>query len=280
MSDPGRDPGRSRPGSWPPPPPPGGSHRGSGPWGAPRRDQAARPRTKSWVWLVAAIVVAVLVLDSRRIGVNTLIVLAVLLPSVILHEVAHGATAFALGDDTARRAGRLTLRPGPHIDIVGTLIVPAITVLSGWGFFGWAKPVPVTVGRLRSPRNHYLLVALAGPATNAALAALAGFVFVALHGGAPLYAGALWARLLYFAGLVNVWLAAFNLLPVPPLDGSVLVERFVPRAWWPRYLRFRQYALPVLLGAILLLSMVRVYPTEPLVNHLATWWNHLLIGAA
>ena len=102
------------------------------------------------------------------------IIFCVLVPSLILHEVAHGWVALACGDDTAKRAGRLSLNPMRHVDVVGTLIVPAVTVLAGWGFFGWAKPVPVNLSKLRSPRNQGVLVALAGPATNVVLAALAG----------------------------------------------------------------------------------------------------------
>ena len=224
------------------------------------------------MWLgVAAVVVAALV-GGHHISQTTVILVAVLIPSLILHEVAHGAVALAFGDDTAKRAGRLTLNPLAHVDPLGTIIVPAITVLSGWGFFGWAKPVPVSVNRLRSPRNHNVLVALAGPATNAALAAAAGLAFTTLYqGGSPL-----WAQVLYALGLVNVWVAVFNLLPIPPLDGSVLIERLLPAAWWPQYLRVRQYGLPVLLGAVLLLSMAHVYPTEPLVAHLYSWWAHLM----
>ena len=97
-------------------------------------------------------------------------VLAVLVPSVILHEVSHGVVANHFGDDTAKRAGRLTLNPLAHIDPFGTVILPIILSLSGFGAFGYAKPVPVTVSRLRNPRQHSLYVSLVGPAVNIALA--------------------------------------------------------------------------------------------------------------
>ncbi len=263
--------GNGPPPRWPPPPGTGPRGAARPPWGAPAPGRAgASPRRLLW-GLVAVGILAALV-SSHRVSEATLIVIAVLLPSVILHEVAHGAMAYAFGDGTAKRAGRLTLNPFAHVDPVGTVIVPAITVLSGWGFFGWAKPVPVTVSRLRSPRNHGVLVALAGPAVNAVIAAVAGFAFVSFYrGGDPL-----WAQVLFWLGMVNVWVAAFNLLPVPPLDGSVLVERLLPASWWPEYLRLRRHALPVLLGTLLLLSFAHVYPTEPLLAHLESWWAHLL----
>ena len=93
-----------------------------------------------------------------------------IVPSIILHEISHGWVANFFGDDTAKRAGRLSLNPMVHIDPIGTLIVPALLALGGFGVFGWAKPVPVNTGRLRSPRNQGVLVALAGPFTNAVLA--------------------------------------------------------------------------------------------------------------
>ena len=103
-----------------------------------------------------------------------------LVPSIILHEISHGVVALAFGDDTAKRAGRLTLNPVKHIDPVGTLLVPAVLSLSGLGAYGWAKPVPVSTNRLRSPRNHTVIVSLVGPLTNFALAAVLGVVFVAI----------------------------------------------------------------------------------------------------
>src|SRR5713101_9213742 len=95
---------------------------------------------------------------------TTLLVFAVVVPSIILHEVAHGAAALVFGDDTARRAGRLTLNPIRHVDPLGTVVLPAVLALAGLGAFGYAKPVPVNPSRMRHPRNHAVLVSLAGPA--------------------------------------------------------------------------------------------------------------------
>lgn len=224
--------------------------------------------------LLVAAVLVYLIVRRHAISGDTVLLFAVLIPSIILHEVSHGALALVFGDDTAKRAGRLTLNPIPHIDPLGTVILPAILVLVGFGGFGYAKPVPVNVARLRSPRNQGLLVSLVGPAVNIVLAVAAGLAVRAL---ADPYLGvdsqSIGVRVLYFLGFANVLLAAFNLIPIPPLDGSAVVERFLPRAWWPGYLRVRMFALPVILFVVLL---------EPalLSNHIFTpalnLWQHLL----
>jgi Zn-dependent protease len=180
------------------------------------------------------------------------LLLAVVVPSVILHEVAHGAVANHFGDDTAKRAGRLTLNPAKHIDPFGTVLLPLMLALSGVGAFGYAKPVPVNIGRLRDPRRHALLVSLAGPATNLVLVVLATAllrsVFAGeLHRAFRIDDLALAARFTFWLGFVNVLLAVFNLLPIPPLDGSALIERALPREWWPTWLRLRPYGMGILL---------------------------------
>jgi Zn-dependent protease len=183
-------------------------------------------------------------------------VLVVLVPSVILHEVSHGVVANHFGDDTAKRAGRLTLNPLAHIDPFGTILLPVLLSLSGFGAFGYAKPVPVDVRRLRDPRQHSLYVSLVGPAVNVAIAVAAALVlrtsFVVDIAGSRLLEGGRVPELLVTLGVVNVILAAFNLLPVPPLDGSAVVERLLPARWWPTWLRLRQYSMGVLILVVLL----------------------------
>ena len=215
---------------------------------------------------LVAIGLIVLALYAIRhtLGATTLVVFAVVVPSIILHELAHGVTALAFGDDTARRAGRLTLNPIRHIDPLGTLVLPGVLALAGLGAFGYAKPVPINPSRMRHPRNDALVVSLAGPATNLALAGLSVLLlrlarpagtaqavnFVVANFGV----GALGLpdRILYVLGFVNVSLAVFNALPIPPLDGSAVVARLLPPAALPAWYTFQRYAMPVLLLLVLL----------------------------
>lgn len=199
---------------------------------------------------------AAIYLLARRevVGTETLLLLGVLFASVILHEVSHGAVALRFGDDTAQKAGRLTLNPVPHVDLFGTIILPAILVLANAPPFGWAKPVPVDPRKMRDPRNHSLIVSLAGPAVNIVLALAAALAVRSVipaggyDGDVPLAVRALVAM-----GVVNVVLAVFNLIPLPPLDGSAMVERLLPARWWPGYLRFRQYSMGLLFVLVLML---------------------------
>lgn len=201
-------------------------------------------------------------------------VLAVLVPSVILHEVSHGVVANHFGDDTAKRAGRLTLNPLPHIDPFGTVILPIILSLSGFGAFGFAKPVPVNVGNLRNPRQHSLYVALVGPAVNIVLAVVAGVVlrfgFVQHLGGARFLPNGAAVQVLYYFGVINVILAVFNLIPLPPLDGSALVERILPARWWPTWLKVRQWSMGVLILVVLLVPGVLTRVFTPALDLWAT----------
>lgn len=234
--------------------------------------------------LVAFGLIALAVYGLRhRLGLDSLLVFAVVIPSIILHEISHGVAALAFGDATAKRAGRITLNPLPHVDPIGTLLLPGIMALVGVGAFGYAKPVPVNPARMRHPRNDSLVVSLVGPATNVALATAATLV---LRFGRPasvvetIRLGGLGAvgvgdRLLFLAGFLNVLLAVFNLIPLPPLDGSALVERVLPRKWWPTWLTIRQYSMPILLVLVLLGGNVLQHifgPAERL-------WEHLLGGA-
>jgi Zn-dependent protease len=236
-------------------------------------------RTKRALWIVAGVVVFIALYRSHHITQSEVIVFCVIVPSIILHEVSHGWVANAFGDDTAKRAGRLTLNPIAHVDPVGTLIVPALLSLAGAGVFGWAKPVPVNTGKLHSPRNQGVLVSLAGPATNALIAAISAVVFIkVIRPGLPSF-GVIptGAEIVFYIGLVNVWLCIFNLIPIPPLDGSVLFERLLPARYWPTYLRYRQYTMPILLGLVLLNFFL--YPHGPitwLFGQLSSWWTSVL----
>ena len=183
---------------------------------------------------------------------QALVFFGCLVVAVILHELSHGVVAFWFGDDTARRAGRLTLNPVPHIDPFGSLILPAMGALTGLPVLGWAKPVPVNPSKLRDPRRHMLIVSLAGPATNFVLALASAFAARALFDPAsvPRVFGfsdlPLGIQVLFSFALVNLFLGVFNLLPIPPLDGSALIERVLPAAWLPAWHRFRPYGFLVL----------------------------------
>lgn len=181
---------------------------------------------------------------------------AMLFPSIILHEVSHGWVALLFGDDTAQRAGRLTLNPIAHVDIFGTIILPAVLILTTGRAFGYAKPVPVNPRNLRDPRNQSVLVSLAGPAVNILLSLFAAFSLRRLLPGVGHIENWSLPNLLLNLGYANVLLAAFNLIPLPPLDGSAVVERLMPKSWWPGYLRIRQYSMGVLLILVLVLPGV------------------------
>lgn len=192
---------------------------------------------------------------------------AIFILSVMLHEVSHGWAALALGDDTAKRAHRLTLNPLDHIDPVGSILVPGLLLLSHTGVvFGWAKPVPVNVGRLRHPRNDAVLTGLAGPAMNLVLVAIADLALHAVH---PVTFWPL--NLLFYAGLINLWLALFNLIPIPPLDGSSVIERLLPRRWYGPYLAIRPYTMLLVFGIVII-----GYQTKAFSHAFDSLYNHWL----
>lgn len=173
--------------------------------------------------------------------------LAVLVFSVVLHEIGHGWAAMKLGDDTARRAGRLTLNPLPHIDFFYTLLMPAL-LLHFFGFaFGGAKPVPVNPYNFTvvSPRCGMMLVAIAGPAVNLILAGV-GLVF--LHMFKDVLLPEMVTETLSFIFELNVILMAFNMLPVPPLDGSKVLMGLISREAALQMMRLEPYGMMILLG--------------------------------
>ena len=151
----------------------------------------------------------------------------ILLVSLSFHEAAHAWTADRLGDPTARMLGRVTMNPLAHIDWIGTVLFPLVALYSNVPLLGWAKPVPVNFRNLKSPRRDFAIVALAGPVSNLILAAACAVVIAALGGFnavAPTTAGVM----LFRALSMNVLLAVFNMLPVPPLDGGNVLAGFVP----------------------------------------------------
>ena len=178
-----------------------------------------------------------------------------ILLAVVLHEVAHGFVAYRLGDPTAAIHGRLTLNPLKHVDPIGTIVVPLLLVLTKAGFvFGWARPVPVNFANLRNPRRDMILVAAAGPATNFAIAGVAAAIVQAITltapGGNLKAASAIpfaVALIAYYTVTTNVFLALFNLLPIPPLDGGRVMTGLLPPALAQSFARIEPFGFIVLL---------------------------------
>jgi Zn-dependent protease len=179
----------------------------------------------------------------------------VLVLSLSFHEAAHAWTANRLGDPTARLLGRLTLNPLAHIDWIGTVVFPVLAVLSNLPLIGWAKPVPVNWHNLSHPRRDFATVALAGPVSNLILAVAAAVLFamtVATAGGAS-RAASLFAQI----ASLNVFLAVFNLLPVPPLDGGNVLAGVVPEPVAQVIDRLRPYGI-FILYALMFTGVFRV----------------------
>jgi Zn-dependent protease len=173
--------------------------------------------------------------NASQVIAQVAIVAVPVLAAIVFHEVAHGAVAYALGDPTAARHGRLTLNPLPHIDPFGTLLLPGILLLAPLLFgtpavvFGYARPVPIDVRRLRRPRRDAMLVALAGPGMNLVLALVSALVLAALpHGAGPASLANGLRQMAAESLKINVVLAVFNLLPVPPLDGGRVLTSLLP----------------------------------------------------
>jgi Zn-dependent protease len=195
-----------------------------------------------------------------------------LIVAVILHEISHGVVALWFGDDTAKKAGRLTLNPVPHIDPFGSIIMPAFGAITGIPVIAWAKPVPVNPNQLRNPRRDMLWVGLVGPFTNFVLMFVGAYVARALYQSYRVHPFGLnnyplAFQFAFWFAMANLFLGVFNLLPIPPLDGSSLLERVLPANWLPHWYRFRPYGMLVLFALIFFTPILRTL-IEPLQNDL------------
>jgi Zn-dependent protease len=177
------------------------------------------------------------------ISLDIILILPVLLVSLVAHEYMHGLVADALGDPTPRAYGRLTLNPLKHLDPFGTLVL-VITAFSGQVLFGWAKPVPINPSAFRSPQRGMMLVGAAGPLTNFALAVGAALIMRAIG---P-YGSSAALTMLWRVYVLNLFLAALNLIPIPPLDGSRVLGGLLPRAFYLRWVALDRYGNYLFLG--------------------------------
>ncbi len=186
------------------------------------------------------------------------------MPSIVLHEVAHGYASLRFGDPTARDAGRLSLNPLRHVDLFGTVLLPLLLWSSGAPVFGYAKPVPVNPGYYRDLRRGQFVTGLAGPAANLALAVCGGGVaWAAWVLGASGHTPLTWIWLIAGAFVeVNLVLMFFNLLPIPPLDGSSVLPLFLSDRGLYNYYRMRRYAFPMLLA--LLWGVPALFRVDPI----------------
>jgi len=175
--------------------------------------------------------------------------------AVTLHEAAHGYAADRLGDDTARRMGRISLNPFRHIDLFGTVLLPALMLLGSGGrmMFGYAKPVPVNFGRLRRPRRDMILVAAAGPASNLMIALVSAIGLLAALNLENTDFNRWMAANLFNSVWINALLCVFNMLPLPPLDGGRVAVGLLPPALGYRLARLERAGIFILLGVIFLL---------------------------
>lgn len=193
-------------------------------------------------------------LDIESLLISALAVII----GIVIHESAHALAAYALGDKTARSRGRVSLNPLNHIDPFGTILLPLLMIAAGGPVFAFAKPVPIYLGNLKHPKRGELLISLAGPASNIVLACLGALLLSSVVNGSvwATAAGSIVAEFALTFIFVNLSLAFFNLIPLPPLDGSSILVLFLKGEALNTYYRIQQYAMPILIVVLYLLPML------------------------
>lgn len=193
-------------------------------------------------------------LDIESLLISALAVII----GIVIHESAHALAAYALGDKTARSRGRVSLNPLNHIDPFGTILLPLLMIAAGGPVFAFAKPVPIYLGNLKHPKRDELLISLAGPASNIVLACLGALLLSSVVNGSvwATAAGSIVAEFALTFIFVNLSLAFFNLIPLPPLDGSSILVLFLKGEALNTYYRIQQYAMLILIVVLYLLPML------------------------
>ena len=225
---------------------------------------------------------------SSSYFMNLLASAVAVIVGIVIHESAHAAAAWALGDKTARSRGRVSLNPLNHIDPFGTVLLPLLMLAAGGPVFAFAKPVPVYLNNLKHPKRDEVLVSAAGPVSNIALACLAAALMHLTYGN--LYTSmsfAVASQIMNFGAtfiVVNLSLAFFNLIPIPPLDGSKVLFAVLPDAWYGKLMRYERFGMVLL--AVLLLTGVLDTPLSFLrdgltgaLEAIGTWPADLILNA-
>jgi Zn-dependent protease len=201
--------------------------------------------------------------------------IVVVLFSTAIHESAHGYVAYLRGDDTAKMSGRITLNPIAHIDLFGSIILPAMLIFTKAPVFAWAKPVPYNPQNLKNPKIDVPMLAFAGPASNLLLAFFSGLA-IRLLGAFPDFAVGFGAPIKYFFFMmvaINVNLATFNMIPIPPLDGSKVMAYFLPAQLREKYVNLNLYV-----GFVMLYLIISSGMMEGIISSISNFFMMLFTG--
>lgn len=216
--------------------------------------------------------------------VNAFLAVIAVFVSLIIHEMAHGYMALRLGDDTAKNQGRLSFNPLHHIDLFGTIILPLLLFFSKIGFvFGWAKPVTINYEKMKGNKRRIVLVASAGVLANIGLALISAVLLKIMILLPHFYLGGILAMFCFQMIFINLILAVFNLLPIPPLDGSKILFGWIDNPWVRKYMNLETYGLALvvflmfILPALLLVFGVKFNPIVSVVKNVTQWLMKFII---